>query len=180
MRTRQTATARRSPKVPHRNRNHAGWWIASFIERFEYYDENKANLNRRCLAYENTILIRAPNREVAYRKAVAQGRLSNGSEGWSSSSGRKGAWRFDGLTGLLPVYEELEDGAEILWQKHADVTVRRIRSRIKRKQELSVFNDREPKGRALLESSSITSSGASRRSTLGLAPRVPDGRRRRS
>ena len=81
MRKKQTRNVRRSPKVPHGNRNHTGWWIASFIERFEYYDENKANLNRRCLAWENTILIKAPNREVAYRKAVVQGRLSNGNEG---------------------------------------------------------------------------------------------------
>jgi hypothetical protein len=31
----------------------------------------------------------APNREVAYRKAVVRGRLSNGNEGVNSSSGRK-------------------------------------------------------------------------------------------
>ena len=139
----QTRKVRRSPKVPYANRNHTGWWIASFIERFEYYGENKANLNRRCLAWENTILIKAPNREVAYRKAVVRGRLSHGNEGVNSSSGRKGAWRFEGLTGLLPVYEELEDGAEILWQEHAGVTVRKIRSRIKQKHELAVFDDRD-------------------------------------
>ena len=45
-RMKRAENVRRSPKVPHRNRNHTGWWIASFIERFEYYDENKANLNR--------------------------------------------------------------------------------------------------------------------------------------
>jgi hypothetical protein len=50
MRKKQTRKVRRSPKVPHRNRNHTGWWIASFIERFEYSDENKANLNRRDVA----------------------------------------------------------------------------------------------------------------------------------
>jgi hypothetical protein len=143
MRTKPTRNVRRSAKVPYANRNHTGWWIASYIERFEYYDENKANLNRRCLAWENTILIRAPNREVAYRKAVARGRLSNGNEGWNSSSGRKGTWRFEGLTGLLPVYEELEDGAEILWQEHAGVSVRKIRGRIKRKHELAVFDDHD-------------------------------------
>ena len=143
MRKKLTPNVRRAPKVPHRNRNHTGWWIASLIERFEHYDEDKANLNRRCLAYENTILIKAPNREVAYRKAVVQGRLSNGIEGWNSSSGRKGAWRFEGLTSLLPVYEDLEDGAEILWKKHAGVTVRKIRGSIKKKHELSVFDDRD-------------------------------------
>jgi len=149
--------------VPHRNRNHTGWWIASFVERVEYYDEDKANLNRRCLAYENTILIRAPNREVAYRKAVAHGRLSNGNEGWNSSTGRKGAWRFDGLTSLLPVYEDLEDGSEILWQKHVDVTVRKIRGRVKRKHELAVFDDREVRPQTTATASKRGRAGANTR-----------------
>jgi hypothetical protein len=39
------------------------------------------------------------------------------------------------------IREDLEDGAEILWQKHANVTVRKIRSRIKRKEQLTVFDD---------------------------------------
>jgi hypothetical protein len=28
-------------KIPFRNRNHSGWWIASYIERFEYFDDLK-------------------------------------------------------------------------------------------------------------------------------------------
>jgi len=53
-------------EIPRRNRNQTGWWIASYIERFEFYDEDKLNANRRCLAWENTILIKAEDREEAY------------------------------------------------------------------------------------------------------------------
>jgi Domain of unknown function (DUF4288) len=136
-------TRRVNTKIPFRNRNHSGWCLASYIERFEYFDENKSNNARRCLAWENTVLIRARSREQAYRKAVALGRQSNGNAGWNSETKRRGAWRFEGLTELLPVYEELTDGAEILWKEHENRTVKTIKSLVKRKRDLSVFNDRE-------------------------------------
>jgi hypothetical protein len=135
-------TKRAKTKIPFRNRSPFGWWIASYIERFEYYDENKNNLARKCLAWENTVLIRARTREQAYRRAVALGRLSSGNEGWDSTK-RRGAWRFEGLTDLLPVHEKLIDGAEILWKEHANRTVKTIKSLVKRKQDLSVFDDHE-------------------------------------
>ncbi len=137
-------TKRGKNKVLFRNRSPFGWWIASYIERFEYYDENKNNPARKCLAWENTVLVRARTREQAYRKAVALGRLSNGNEFWDSTNPkRKGAWHFEGLTVLLPIYDELTDGAEILWTEHANRSVKTIKSLVKRKQELSVFDDRD-------------------------------------
>jgi hypothetical protein len=126
-------------KIPHRNRSPHGWWIASYIERFEYYDEDRRNLRRRCLAWENTILVKARNREEAWRKAMAQGRLSDGSEAYEAKTRRKGAWRFEGLTSLLPIYDRLEHGAELLWVEHAGRTVRSIRALVKGKKELEVF-----------------------------------------
>jgi hypothetical protein len=105
---------RRRTKVPFRNKNHTGWWVASFIQRFEYFDEDRANPNRRCLAWENTILVRASSRESAHDQALKHGHLVDGSEMWDADSRRRGSWRFEGLTGLVPVYEPLEDGAEIL------------------------------------------------------------------
>ena len=67
---------------------HTGWWIVAYIERFEYYDEDRRSLNRRCLAWENTIPIKARTSEEAWRKAVAQGTLSEGKEAWDSETGR--------------------------------------------------------------------------------------------
>lgn len=136
-------TQRRKHKAPYRNRSPFGWWIASYLQRFEYYDEDKKNLARRCLAWENTILIRARTREQAYRKAVAMGQSSNGSEAWDSNTKRRGAWRFEGLTELLPVYDRIEDGAEISWIKHENRSVRKVKSFVKRKRDLAVFDDSE-------------------------------------
>ena len=122
-----------------------GWWIASYLERFEWYDEDRRNPNRRCLAWENTVLIKAADREEAYRKVLTLGRLANGSEMWNDS-GRKGAWVFEGVTSLLPVQEPLEDGAEILWAVHSGKSVKRIKARAKQKNDLEAFADRRRRG----------------------------------
>ncbi len=43
---------------------------------------------------------------------------------------------------LLPVYEDIEDGAEILWDELGSLPVKRIRKLVKSKRQLSVFNDK--------------------------------------
>src|SRR6185295_8924771 len=98
-------------QIPWRNKSPVGWWIASYLERFEYEDETQADQNRRCLAWENTILIKAKNRETAFLKAERVGQQGEGNEGYRITDGRKGKWRYEGLTSLLPIYEELGDGA---------------------------------------------------------------------
>ncbi|MGH9826138.1 MAG: hypothetical protein ACREDR_23150, partial [Blastocatellia bacterium] len=133
-------TKGRKKEVPSWNRSPSGWWVASYLERFEFEDEEKKNLNRRCVAWENTIIIKARNREEAFRKAEKAGRLVDGIEGYSPLERpkmmgigplvrgsvlpkRRGVWRYEGLTSLLPIYEDLQDGAEIIWQEHKNVTV---------------------------------------------------------
>lgn len=130
-------------KIPSRNKSPYGWWIASYIERFEYEDEDKDDLNRRCLAWENTILIKARNREQALRKAEKTGRLSERNGLYKTVGGKMACWRYEGLTSLLPIYEELEDGAEILWKEYPNRTVKKIRSWVKSKDKLETFDDRE-------------------------------------
>ena len=131
----------RKNKIPFRNRNHSGWWIASYIERFEYYDEDKSNINRRCLAWENTILIKSDSREEAYKKVTKIGKMSNNSEAWNEKTKRKGSWQFEGLTSLLPIYEKIEDGSEILWREYNGRSVKKIKSFVKKKSELAIFDD---------------------------------------
>jgi len=132
----------RSIKIPYRNHSPYGWWIASYIERFEWKSEDRKNTKRRCLAYENTVLIKAPNREVAFKKA--QGIQNDYSRKWSlygDPPGRPGRWVFEGLTSLLAVHEEIEDGAEILWRVHSNRSVNAMLARVKNKAELETFID---------------------------------------
>ena len=134
---------KKKSSIPVRNKSPFGWWIASYLERFEYEDVNKSNPNRRCDAWENTVIIKAKDREAAFRKAERLGRLGDGAGAYVTTEGRKGAWRYQGLTSLLPIYEELEDGAEILWVEYDNVTVKRVRSMVKAKKDLETFDDEE-------------------------------------
>jgi hypothetical protein len=127
--------------IPYRNRSPHGWWVASYLVRFEYEDEDKDNLNRRCLAWENTIIIKAKNRDQAYQKAVKVGQLSDDQEGYSAADGRKGRWKYEGLTSLIAIYDELEDGAEIIWREYSNRSVGKVKSWVKSKEELETFDD---------------------------------------
>lgn len=117
-----------------------GWYVASVLMRLEWNDEDKSNLNRRCLAWQNQILIRANNPEEAYAKAVEQGKLHEEGECWKvDNEAIKGKWHFEGLTSLLAVYDELEDGAEITWREYENRSVKKVKSWAKPKEELEVF-----------------------------------------
>jgi hypothetical protein len=130
------ADDRRGSQSPH------GWWLASYLLRAEWDGESRHNPNRRCLAWENTIILRAKDREEAFTKVIALGEMDSRIEMREEGGLRKGNWRFEGLTELLPIYEKLEDGAEILWKEHKGRTVRTIKSWVRDKRELAAFRDK--------------------------------------
>ncbi|MFZ6749350.1 DUF4288 domain-containing protein [Undibacterium sp. Ren11W] len=127
--------------IPHRNHTPYGWWIASYIERAAWDDEPNPAPNSRCLAWENTIILQAPDREAAYEKAVSLATQISSEFEDGTRHGRKRSWVFEGLTSLLAIHDELKDGAEILWIEHKNRTVKKIRSLVKKKEELEVFDD---------------------------------------
>ena len=115
-----------------------GWYIAIVIERFEYYDEDVADPTRECTAWENTILVQADSHDMAYEKAAKIGKATEGVE-CTDDSGRKGEWKFVGLGELLPVYEKIEDGAELMWMSHESITVEDANNLASHKSSLAVF-----------------------------------------
>jgi hypothetical protein len=125
-----------SRKVPFADRSPHGWWIASYIE-WAVFDDEKLSAKDRILAYENAIILKAANREAAYKKAI---RLAsqNDAKFKDDRTNRQGHWEFVGLTSLLPIYEELKDGAEIWWRRHRR-SVGKTRSMVKGKSKLEVF-----------------------------------------
>ena len=126
-----------STKSPH------GWWLASYLERFEFRDARPRRPEARCLAWENMILVRAKTRDLAYQRAVALAK-SKTTRRWrryGDPPGRLGRWVFEGLLDLIPIYEPLRHGAELLWTDHGNLSLGAIRRRVKRKRELPVFAD---------------------------------------
>jgi uncharacterized protein DUF4288 len=127
----------RRSKVPFRNRNHSGWWIFTEVEQWVSKRQTKLSDTSRCLVWENTRLIRARNREEAYRKAMSLGQAGH------PSQTKGGEWRFAGISMLLPVYEDMEDGVEILWSDRGRMTVKQIKKLVRSKHQLPVFDDRQ-------------------------------------
>lgn len=133
-----------SRKAAHvRNQSPHGWWVASYLERFEFRGARSRRPQARFLAWENTILVRAKTRETAYRRAIAaaKSRSPGRWRRYGEPPGRLGRWVFEGLVDLLPVYEPLRHGAEILWTDRGNLSLGSIRRRVKRKRDLPVFAD---------------------------------------
>ncbi len=124
-------------KIPFRNSNHSGWWIYREVEYCVSRRQRGLTDSSRCLVWENTRLIRARNREDAYRKAMRLGRIGR------PSKTKGGEWLFAGISMLLPVYERMEDGVEILWDNRGRMPMKRIKRLVKSKRQLPVFDDRE-------------------------------------
>lgn len=127
--------------VAYRNQSPYGWWIASYVERAAWDDDPNPAPNSRCLAWENTIILQAPDRDAAYEKAIQLATGGGHSQFESGRNNRKGHFVFEGLTSLLAIHDELTDGAEVLWQEHRNRTVQKVRSWVKQKHELESFDD---------------------------------------
>ena len=130
-------------KVPWRNKTPYGWWIASYVQRMEWKNARPVTNRSRCLYWQNTVILKAKDREIAFRKAkaLAKGNATKKWELLGDPPGRLGRWVFEGLTSLLPIYEPLEDGAEVLWREYSNKTLGALRRRIKAKGKLEAFED---------------------------------------
>ena len=121
-----------------RSRNVApnGWYVASYLLRFiELSEEGNDDPEKRFITWENTILVKARSMNEAYDKAVKVAKKET--EPYKGGpDGVDVQWVFEGITDLLPIYEELADGAEIMWAKHAPRKLRNIRQRARTKDEL--------------------------------------------
>ena len=97
------------------NLSPVGWYVASYLIRFvEVGAPDNDDPDRRFLTWENTILVQARDLHHAYDKAVAFAQRAT--EPYASHpTGEPVQWLFEGLTELLPIYEDLADGAEIMW-----------------------------------------------------------------
>jgi hypothetical protein len=127
--------------IPYRNRSPYGWWVAIYLIRAAWDDQEPLGDEDQCVAWENTIILQAPDRESAYKKALAMAQVDGGEFSDEANPERKGRWVLEGLMSLLAIHDELTDGAEILWTEHSTVPIGRLRSWIKTKHELEAFDD---------------------------------------
>ena len=109
------------------------WYFAEIIIRFEPVERDEANDLRRGTTWGNFHLIKAASPEEAYTKAEKIGREHNYTY---PSHGREIASVFAGVGNLLPIYEDIEDGAEIMWRDYGYVSNKTTKKLVSDKAEL--------------------------------------------
>jgi len=118
-----------------------GWYVGSYVLRFvELNDSGNSDPDRKFLVWENTVIVRAGSLDEAFRKVVAVAEAETAPyEG--GPDGVPVQWVFEGITELVPVYEPLEDGAEIMWAEHEAVKLSELRKRARSPSELKEHLD---------------------------------------
>jgi hypothetical protein len=90
------------------------WYVGTYQLRFvELEDNGNEDQSRRFLTWENTVLVKAKSLSEAHRKITRIGKSTRPYKGGPDVVDVQ--WVFEGIVELLPVYEEIEDGAEIMW-----------------------------------------------------------------
>ncbi|PSR52302.1 DUF4288 domain-containing protein [Adhaeribacter arboris] len=113
--------------------NKGNWFIAEIIERTEPADTDKTKPNRRCTVWGNYHLVKADSLEEAYDKAEKLGADYNYT--FKNDQGVEMEISFVGIGDFLPLYEDLEDGAEILWTDYGQISAKSADKFIKPKEE---------------------------------------------
>jgi hypothetical protein len=127
-----------------RNRSPVGWYVASYLLRFiELGAAGNNNPRRKFLSWENTVVVKAKSLEHAYEKVAKLGRAH--SKPYRGGPNRVPVrWVFEGITELLPIYEEIEDGSEIMWAQRSPKMLKTLRRLVRPK---SAFRDSRSAGR---------------------------------
>lgn len=116
-------------------KNNGDWFLADIVERAEIVGDDKANPNRRCLTWVNAVLIQALSIEDAYDKALKVGR-ENYSMRYKAASGKTCNWKVLGLSSLVPIYEDIGDGAEIGFADVGSIAAKTSERMVKTKKEI--------------------------------------------
>jgi hypothetical protein len=112
-----------------------GWYVGSYLLRFvELANKRNYQLRSRFLTWENTVIVKARNLNHAYDRVVSIAkRCTKPYKGGRDAVDVQ--WLFEGVTELLPIYEKLGDGAEIMWAERRPQTLKSIRKRVRKKGE---------------------------------------------
>jgi hypothetical protein len=119
-----------------KNTSPVGWYLCSYLLRFiELALAQKEAPDTRFLSWENTVLIRADSIDDAYDKTVAIAEEESSPLGGAEKLDVQ--WVFEGITEVLPIYEELKDGAEIMWREIKPRKLKNLRMLVRQKGEFA-------------------------------------------
>ena len=116
-----------------------GWYIASYIERIDPLTAYESGdlLHEPWAVWENRILVKAHTPHEALERTKYH--LEKVGRDYQNTDGVMVRASVAGLTGLIAIYDPLEDGEEIEWIDHTGETVADMLSRIVVEEQLEAF-----------------------------------------
>jgi hypothetical protein len=106
------------------------WFLADLIQQFTFVDGSHS-------MYVNTVLVKAASVEQAYEKALGFGEAYNYS--FTNTDQEEVKVSFRGLRNLYLIYDKLEDGAELIYEEHEEITEEEIAAMVTPKEKLVAF-----------------------------------------
>lgn len=108
-----------------------GWYVGAYLIRFiEIGEQGNDDPEARFLSWENTVIVKADNLSQAYDKVVAIAKACT-KPYKGGEAGIPVKWVFEGVTELLPIYEPLEDGVEIMWAERKSRKLKNLRKMVR-------------------------------------------------
>jgi hypothetical protein len=116
-----------------KNVSPVGWYLVSYLLRFVELDDKQRNDDeKRFTSWENTVLVKAATINQAYEKAM----LITREAAQPYRGGPEGVpvqWKLVGITDVLPIYEEIEDGCEVAWSEKAPRKLKNLKRMVRPK-----------------------------------------------
>lgn len=113
----------------------AQWYVAELVM------ECRIEGDPRNVVHVNIVLVRADSPEEAFEKAEQLGREGEGS--YLNDTDQKVVWIYRGLRNLNVIHDELEHGAELMFEEKIDVSEDAVQDLITTKSQLNVFRPYE-------------------------------------
>ena len=110
------------------------WYIAEIIEKCEPVKHNKEYDMRRVITWGNFHLIKADSPKLAYQKAIKIGKESEVK--FINSDKIEMEYTFVGIADLIPIYDDIEDGCEIMWTDYGSISNRKSEKFVKSEKEI--------------------------------------------
>src|SRR5258708_37230342 len=113
----------------------ARWYLAEIVEEIRIEDDPTN------VVHINLILVEANSPEQAYEKSNEIGKQHETS--YENTEGKLVTIRFRGLRDLNVIHDELENGAEIIYERELGLSESNLKKMIRAKRRLGVFRPME-------------------------------------
>ena len=118
-----------------KNISPVNWYLGTYLARFiELEDKSKHDPEKMFETWENTVIVKASNLDEAYSKIEAIG-IEHSEPYKGGEEEIPVQWEYMGIVQLLPIYEELEDGSEIMWAENRPRKLKNLKLMVKAKDE---------------------------------------------